>query len=161
MTQCKIDGCDAKHHARGLCARHYGQANHAASRERARRYRERHRETVNARAKDRYYQDLAKSRAESVANQRKRRERIRALVLEAKGRPCIDCGIHYPPIVMEFDHVRGEKLFDIGTTSGGSAGYHTIAEIEAEIAKCDVRCANCHRLRHYREGIERNALSLF
>lgn len=54
--------------------------------------------------------------------------------------PCVDCG-EDDPIVLEFDHVRG-KSFNIC-----DAGWKltTIAKLKAEIAKCEIRCANCHR----------------
>lgn len=57
--------------------------------------------------------------------------------------PCVDCG-ETDPVVLEFDHVRGEKLADI-TRMGDRSG----AAIQAEIAKCEVRCANCHRRKHF------------
>jgi hypothetical protein len=60
-----------------------------------------------------------------------------------KSQPCPDCGRLYPPVCMDFDHVRGKKLFGIGH------GWHTRAlkAVEAEIAKCEVVCSNCHRIR--------------
>jgi hypothetical protein len=50
---------------------------------------------------------------------------------------------------MDLDHVRGEKAFGL---SKHRERYSTFAEMEAEIAKCEVRCPNCHRLRHWRES---------
>jgi hypothetical protein len=44
---------------------------------------------------------------------------------------------------MQFDHVRGEKLFNVSY-------FRSKAKIDfllAEIAKCDVVCANCHAIR--------------
>ena len=61
-----------------------------------------------------------------------------------KDRPCADCGIQYPSWVMQFDHVRGEKKFDIAQAS--SASEKRLLE---EIAKCEVVCANCHAERTY------------
>jgi hypothetical protein len=45
---------------------------------------------------------------------------------------------------MDFDHIaeRGPKLFSLSAM--GSRKPETVA---AEIAKCDVICANCHRIR--------------
>ena len=37
----------------------------------------------------------------------------RKLIEQAKDFPCSDCGNRYPSYVMDFDHVRGEKLFTI------------------------------------------------
>jgi len=58
---------------------------------------------------------------------------------------CVDCRKKYPPIVMDFDHVRGRKFFTIGD----AAIQRTIGRerILREIAKCDLVCSNCHRLR--------------
>ncbi len=67
----------------------------------------------------------------------------RTAVLEAKNRPCADCAVKLPPECMDFDHRPGvEKLFALNRWSRFDLGY-----ILREIAKCDVVCANCHRLR--------------
>ena len=55
--------------------------------------------------------------------------------------PCIDCG-EANPIVLEFDHVRGQKRLTISQLC--ARGY-TIEVIAVEIDKCVVRCGNCHR----------------
>ena len=64
--------------------------------------------------------------------------------------PCVDCGIDDPD-VLEFDHVRGTKDFTIGDAPAGR-----LERIQAEVAKCDVRCCNCHRKRHRRETWNRS-----
>lgn len=55
----------------------------------------------------------------------------------------MDCGGAFPPYVMQLDHVRGEKLFDIGSRA---ANVNRLVE---EIAKCEVICANCHAIRSH------------
>ena len=92
---------------------------------------------------------IEKRRAKSVEDQKKRRAKIATVVRAAKDRPCTDCGVTFPPEIMDFDHVRGEKLINIGHASR-SRHYLTWAALAEEIAKCDVRCPNCHRMRHYR-----------
>lgn len=77
-----------------------------------------------------------------------RKQRFKEIIREAKSVPCVDCGKQYPPSAMDFDHVRGEKLFTIGSQLGRN---RTEQELLAEIAKCDVRCAVCHRIRHHEE----------
>ena len=70
----------------------------------------------------------------------------RVLVHAAKAKPCVDCGKHYPPYVMDFDHVRGSKRKAISKWRG------TTALLLLEIGKCDLVCANCHRERTYQRA---------
>lgn len=55
--------------------------------------------------------------------------------------PCVDCG-ESDPVVLEFDHVRGEKSYEVSTLGWRLASWNSLLR---EIAKCEVRCANCHR----------------
>jgi hypothetical protein len=75
----------------------------------------------------------------------KANHRNAALVLEhLTSAACIDCAIA-DPLVLQFDHRPGEiKVKDIGwfVSSGSRMGL-----LVDELAKCDVRCANCHRRR--------------
>lgn len=68
--------------------------------------------------------------------------RGRAIITAAKAVPCMDCGVSYPAHVMDLDHVRGEKVGNLSKMA-----LKTPDTILAEIAKCDVVCANCHRER--------------
>jgi hypothetical protein len=60
--------------------------------------------------------------------------------------PCVDCG-ETDPVVLEFDHLRN-KLFDISR----GIYYKNWELLLAEIAKCEVVCANCHRRRTARRA---------
>lgn len=71
------------------------------------------------------------------------------MVQGAKNVPCTDCGERYASYVMDFDHVIGVKSFGIGTR----LGIHSDTSLIAEIAKCEVVCANCHRERTFRRMI--------
>ncbi len=62
--------------------------------------------------------------------------------------PCVDCG-EADPIVLEFDHVRGSKREEVTRMINRGLALSTI---QAEIEKCDVRCANCHRRKTTREA---------
>lgn len=53
--------------------------------------------------------------------------------------PCVDCG-EKDPIVLEFDHLRDKKKNISSLTNDA-----TLKKVLEEIAKCEVRCANCHR----------------
>lgn len=89
----------------------------------------------------RYYEEnKEKAKANSKKNFKLHYERI---ILEYKTKPCADCGKTYPPVLMDFDHVpeRGPKLFNI------TNGRRAKDKLLIEIAKCDVVCAMCHRIR--------------
>ena len=78
---------------------------------------------------------------------RKKKEKIKRrkeFINKAKSEPCADCGVEYSSWVMDFDHVRGEKKYNLQRLSNSSASWKTIKD---EIAKCDVVCSNCHRQR--------------
>ena len=68
---------------------------------------------------------------------------VRTWLGNEKRVPCMDCGMSYPPYVMDFDHVRGVKLFGLCT----SEKLYGFSQIKEERAKCDVVCSNCHRKR--------------
>lgn len=78
--------------------------------------------------------------------QQKRRAPRQEYVDKIKAeRGCMDCGLHpkYSQ-VLEFDHRPDEdKKFHI--SDGMIAG--TMEDLIIEINKCDVVCANCHRVR--------------
>jgi 5-methylcytosine-specific restriction endonuclease McrA len=62
--------------------------------------------------------------------------------------PCVDCG-ETDIVVLEFDHVTDDKVADINRMMHNT---YSIKNIEAEIAKCEVVCANCHNRRTNRRG---------
>jgi hypothetical protein len=78
------------------------------------------------------------------ANKRKQiRDRIRGLKIH---KPCADCGGIFPPTCMDFDHRDpSEKEFNI--CGDATRELYSNEKIDAEIAKCDLVCANCHRIR--------------
>jgi hypothetical protein len=66
------------------------------------------------------------------------------LVAYLREHPCVDCG-NTDIRVLEFDHRDGaRKLRAIALLAGQGYG---LARVQSEIAECDVRCANCHRIR--------------
>ncbi len=71
----------------------------------------------------------------------------RELVLEyLQSHPCVDCG-EADPIVLEFDHQRDKRM---GVSRLIAGGYPAQTVLD-EIAKCEVRCANCHRRKTARD----------
>lgn len=66
------------------------------------------------------------------------RHKINAL----KAAPCTDCHACFHHAAMDFDHVRGEKYKVVS-----AMWSYSWERVLAEVAKCDLVCANCHRLR--------------
>ena len=80
----------------------------------------------------------------------KARVRIRAFITtHLKTNPCVDCG-ETDAIVLEFDHVLGK---DFNISDAARKGV-SMKKLKDEIAKCEVRCSNCHRRKTYeRSGL--------
>jgi ribosomal protein L37AE/L43A len=97
------------------------------------------------------------NKASYVARSRRRNLEVRAAVraiiaAHTATHPCVDCG-EDDQVVLEFDHRPGEtKRFNIGDAA---RRCFSVASVEAEIAKCDIRCANCHRRMTHRRSLRR------
>jgi hypothetical protein len=100
-------------------------------------------------AKRRYYEankDVVKAR--SSTHKRAIRDAVRVWLYEyLKDHPCVDCG-ETDPIILEFDHLR-DKQFTLGDAARRGI---PLKRVIAEVGKCEVRCANCHRAKTYREA---------
>ena len=72
-----------------------------------------------------------------------------ALVDSFKEVPCEDCGGTFPPVCMDFDHRDGEHK--VGNISR-LRKTHSFDTVLKEMCKCDVVCANCHRIRTKARG---------
>lgn len=78
-----------------------------------------------------------------------RRNSTKEWVNELKNQPCVDCQKTFEPFVMDFDHRDpSTKRYVIGFMVSKRMPREAIIE---EIAKCDLVCANCHRIRTYRK----------
>lgn len=64
--------------------------------------------------------------------------------------PCTDCKVFYPYYVMDYDHVRGKKTAGLAVIVKGSS----LDTVKAEIEKCELVCANCHRIRTWMREAE-------
>tara|TARA_R100001015_G_C4593644_1_gene148971 strand:+ start:122 stop:466 length:345 start_codon:yes stop_codon:yes gene_type:complete len=85
----------------------------------------------------------ARTRKRNKTQKQKNKEYVNKIKAEIG---CVDCG-EKNPIVLDFDHVRGEKIKCISDMTRG--GY-SIKTIQEEIDKCEIRCSNCHRVATYK-----------
>ena len=83
-----------------------------------------------------------------IADRKRREAREKRELMQAHRSACVDCGETHPAC-LDFHHRDPkQKSFSIG-----KEGVKFSKErILAEIAKCDVLCANCHRKRHWRNS---------
>jgi hypothetical protein len=74
-----------------------------------------------------------------------RQKKNKEIIEQAKSRPCADCGGEFSSWQKDFDHVKGEKAERVGYI----AMSRSTEALLIEIAKCEVVCAVCHRIRTF------------
>ena len=88
----------------------------------------------------------------SKTSVRKQKEYLSRYIREIKEKnPCMDCKVWYPYYVMDFDHVRGRKHKNVSELIDSLSKK----KIDEEIAKCEVVCSNCHRIRTHNRIIKK------
>ena len=121
----------------------------------ARRHYEAHREKIKKQTKEyaaahpektrEYKRGYRDANREYLAAHRKSRKIERQQILNGikVESGCIDCGYNADPIALDFDHRDGsQKRADVSQMISAP-----LNEMLTEVAKCDVRCANCHRIK--------------
>lgn len=96
--------------------------------------------------------EKSKSRARGYFSRLDEIRELKKFVWSHKGsHPCVKCGQKHPA-ALDFHHRdKTEKLESIGTLIAGGASLDVV---KAEVDKCDILCANCHRILHYKEKEE-------
>jgi hypothetical protein len=96
-----------------------------------------------------YYEaDRSSQIRRSKLSAKRARARLSAILDNMKACPCADCGLSFPPYVMDFDHPEGSNK------AGNIADMKRLNKCSAQVvideaSKCDVVCANCHRIRTF------------
>lgn len=80
-----------------------------------------------------------------VKNNKIKRNKNIQYVRQLKSAPCTDCGNTYHPVCMDFDHLDSSKK-EMSISKMATSG-RSKQDILREIAKCELVCSNCHRLR--------------
>ena len=96
-----------------------------------------------------WYQENKETQKENASRHRiEYRQALREYVSQyLSTHPCVDCG-ERDAVVLEFDHVYGEKNYEIAVLVGRGSSLQKLKE---EIALCEVRCRNCHARKTAKE----------
>lgn len=99
-----------------------------------------------------YYRNKTKHR---TINDTRKKE-LALFVDRIKQKPCADCNGEFAAVCMDFDHL-GDKTNAISSMVLHGCSKETILR---EIAKCELVCANCHRIRTLRRRQTGKVVSL-
>ena len=82
-----------------------------------------------------------RKKATSKKYQQSRRDLINKIKVE---RGCSICGYNAHSAALDFNHVRGDKEFNVSQDP-----KIALSRLLNEIDKCEILCANCHRIHTY------------
>lgn len=101
-------------------------------------------------AKERTKEDSRRYRITDTENRVERKRALRKIADAAKNMPCVVCGQQFHPCAMDFHHKNeDEKSREVSRLVGMGCSQDRLIK---EIAKCEVLCAVCHRIRHKDSG---------
>lgn len=99
-----------------------------------------------------YYANLEQERAKQRVRTKQKRERNKGKQREyLEGKSCIVCG-EARAVCLDFHH-RDPATKRFSVTRALKTGSCSKESLDAEIAKCDILCANCHRVAHDCGGV--------
>jgi hypothetical protein len=91
-----------------------------------------------------YYRQWQASPA-GAANRARRRSQRQAFINGLKlASGCVDCGYAEHAVALDFHHTADDKTYSVSRMT-----LFSEERIMQEVAKCEVVCANCHRIRHH------------
>ena len=94
---------------------------------------------MNPKKSKQHHKEYHITRAKQAYNEKK--EKVNSL----KNRPCVDCGNIFHHSAMDFDHTENNKVSSVAWLINNRSWQAVLDEI----AKCELVCANCHRVRTY------------
>lgn len=86
----------------------------------------------------------ARHKPEYIERKDARRLRLKAAMAQAKAKPCMDCGGFFRAVAMDFDHRDPATKLMSASSIPATGSFRVMQE---ELAKCDLVCSNCHRVR--------------
>ena len=121
-----------------------------------RKYSRANRARLSAYSKEYYHANKTTIKVQANSIRLSKVAELLAYTREIKERtPCADCGHKFHHIAMDFDHLPEHvKLFTISRMVQKTI---SMATLKAEIAKCEVVCACCHRVRTFNRKLAAKA----
>jgi hypothetical protein len=94
-----------------------------------------------------YHENRDRQLKLAIDRTQKARRIKKKFLIQAKDRPCEDCGNKYPHYAMDFDHRKNsDKVVEVANLVSKN---WSLNKIKNEVEKCDVVCSNCHRIRTF------------
>ena len=94
------------------------------------------------------HQRFCSSKCRLATKISRNKERNKSFVLNKKAAGCMKCG-EKDPACLDFHHRDPSTKISGGVNRLAQHGRKSLLVVEAEIEKCDVLCANCHRKLEY------------
>ncbi len=94
----------------------------------------------------RYHREVwyPKNKARRIQLNKERIARLQKAITDTKmASGCLDCGYRQHPEALDFDH-KGDKIDNVSNMFRLGVSW---SRLLAEMSKCDIVCANCHRVR--------------
>ena len=92
-----------------------------------------------------WWQNSPAMREKQNARSRGMKAKINAMLREHKvAVGCADCGYSAHHAALEFHHTGDDKSLNLSFAK-------SVDQARREMAKCEVLCSNCHRIRHWGE----------
>lgn len=112
---------------------------------RVNKYRLENLDIISQKNKEKYAADPEPAKVRAADRRTAKLPELMAYVECVKASPCSNCHHLYPSSAMDLHHVRGTKVAAIATMV---SSLRPLDEIIEEVAKCELLCANCHRILH-------------
>lgn len=143
---CTISGCKNTIYANGLCNAHYlrkknGKNMDAPLRHTKKNEADRICKECGIKTNSKGGWGLCKAHY-----RKRRREVIRKACIEEMGNKCMKCGGTFPNFVYDFHHRDPKEKED---ALGNYIDSWSVMRMAEEVVKCDLLCANCHRIEHH------------
>ena len=94
------------------------------------------------------HNNYLKNKGKVITKTQLRRKQIADKINNLKeSTPCADCGNKFPAVCMDYDHKPGTKINKGHEVSNLITNSKPLERVLEEIKKCELVCANCHRIR--------------